>query len=378
MSEDEKGMTSAGRFTRLLAIGSFLLVALATLTGAMGNIEKVSAYLFPKSPPSLEIKFASDASAETVLRIVPTWEDFGYGGFSKSIKLPLVVRNSGEVTAENIKINLVFGPSLSISNNSGEEADPVHVSELLDVTGYEEVRTVAVARLANSKSYEWLDQNLELRFRLRERVGVPMLKKNVPLIQPLWIDFTSSKLGEIGRFPIEYTVSSDGIDDSTGILVVEIDTSVLASVQSFDATKAVAFDLSENKAPPTLDTVEMSASRSVSFFAGNIDELSSSIIAGDDTPLSKLVQYELKEFIADDDQWLDFTDEFGLRYIFVDRAKNLTLDEFYADLDGSGGHDWHQMKPNSPTPYIPLNRILDFADDGGVFSQTGNLLFGGD
>lgn len=377
--EKQKEEQSKSRFSWLSAAGAFLIAALAVVAAALGNIDKITNYLFPKHPPKLEVRFAGEATAETTLQIFPRWSDFGYSGFSEALPLPLVIRNIGVLPAENVRVNLVFGPSLSITNNSGEVVAPVHVSALLDVTGYEQVRSLEIDRISASQSYDWLDQNLELEFRLRERVGVPMLENDVPVIKPLWIDFTNSKMGELGKFPIEFTVTADGVPDETGVLIVEIDSDVLSTVQSIEAEKTVSFDLGDGKSAPVLDETETSFSRSIKFFAGTADEFGTALRSGEAPLTVDLVEYELTEFVSDSDQWFEFFDEYGLRYVFVDRDKDLTLDEFYSDLgaaDVDGDSDWHLMTPSSRTPYIPLNRILNFSEDAGIFTQSGDILFG--
>ena len=261
------------------------------------------------------------------------------------------------------------------SSDEGVLSDPVLVSDLLNVTGYEEVRSINIKRLASSKSYQWLDKKLELSFRLRERFGLPMFKGNVPVINPLWIDYSDPKINSLGKFPIEYTISFDGIEkEESGLVTVQITPEKISKIIEFNRSTTTNFKLLADRSPPNFGETQSTSTRTISFLKGGNDGLSKYLADDNNAPAPELVQYEVHEFTSMSDQWMEFTDEFGFKYVFVDRNKDSILDEFFSDLGNENLSDWHLMKPTSTEPYVPLDRILDFSKDRNIIEQVADII----
>lgn len=373
--EAEKSSNSRGK---ALGLVTAALAALAAAAAALGNYEKIYNFVLPPQSAAIQIGFLEKSMVRSTTEMQPTWSDYSMSGYSEPLKLPLAVRNNGGTIAENVAIRFVHSNPFALYVGGDGELTPAGLlSEVASITGAETVTEFNIPRLAPSKVYEVLDENLSISFRLRERVGIPYIYKNVALIAPFWVDFHHGAADQSGSFPIDYVISMDGAEDVSGKLFASIEPETNRQIQSIPKGGSITLELVDDADPPSLDEPETVSERSISFFEGSYNELMELYL--DDDSFSRVdgVALSVREFESASDKWIEIVIPEGDLTFLVDRGKNGSLDEVFVGFKFPDRTEWVLMRPAVTAPFTGIERTVDISMDMDIIDQAAQVLVDG-
>lgn len=381
LSEDQKNEAAEQTpksTSKLLTILTAALAALAAVAAGLGNYEKIYNFAYPPEPAAIQVGFLERSKVSPNAEMRPTWSDYSMSGYSEPLKLPLAIRNSGGTTAENITIRFVHSnPFALYLDGDGELTQAGLLSEVVSITGTETVTEFRVPKLAPSKVYEILDENLLISFRLRERVGIPYFYKDVALVAPFWVDFHHAAADKSGSFPIDYVVSMDGAEDVSGRLFASIDQRTNSQIQSVHIGGSIILELADDVGPPILDEAEIVSQHTISFFEGSYNELMQLYLDQDSFEGVTGVSLSVQEFESKSDRWTEIASPKGDTTLLIDREKNGSLDQVFVGFKFPEETEWVLMQPAETAPFTGVDRTVDFSLDKGLIEQAAQVLVDG-
>ena len=218
------------------------------------------------------------------------------------------------------------------------------------ITGYENVQTFNIDRIDPSPIANVFEKDLELQFRFRQNLGIPIVISNLPNILPISLDFVSSYSKSLGEFPIAYVINySESDKPLVGSLIMRLDQSKHDLLAKPNLNSKMT--LIRKNSPPSLPTGKQTNTVDVQFFADGLDGLDQA--CHNENP--KMVTIKAFEERNENDVWTDIGMNNGTEIVLVDRGDDGALDRMFLRFPDGG---WWEFEPSTTTPYIPLSNVL--------------------
>jgi len=236
---------------------------------------------------------------------------------------------------------------------------PAVLGDLTPITGYENAETFSLARIDPSPIANVFEKELQLQFRFRQGLGVPIMNNSLPVIVPLHMDFMNTSAKDIGEFPITYVIKFSESDKAiVGTIVLRLDPAKrdVLKKPNFNAT----MKLLKKNSPPALAPGKRTEPVDLGFLADGFEGLAQVVSAHCEQVHPRTLKARAFEERNGKDVWTDFVTETGDEFIFVDQGDDGILDRVFLLLRGA---DWLELGPDSDFPYIPLSNIVDASGD---------------
>jgi hypothetical protein len=306
--------------------------------------------------PNLSIAFLDKQGPQSSLTVSPSWKDHFESGFSEIISIAVGLRNSGTAAATRVHVYLVFPPGVfRVQKSSGEETIPSVLGDLMKLSGSENVESFYIERIDPSPIANAFEKELKVALRFRVTLGIPVMegdKIKVPAMAALSLDISSPYSTAPGEFPVLYAISfSESEKPIVGSLTIRLNQSERGFLER--PNFAASMDIfRKDSPPPSLSPGKRTDAVEMHFLAGGLPALN----AFCDGKAPDTIAAKVYEERNDKDAWIDIATSDGLHYVYIDRGRDGTLDQFFLPFpDG----EWWEMRPTKPTPYISLANVLD-------------------
>jgi hypothetical protein len=356
----------------IVSIVIVVATAFLAFTGLIDASQKTYNYFRVKPEPKLAVVVLDQKRAQSELTINPIWKNRFGSGFSDSIPIVIAVRNSGTAAATNVEVFLVYPPGVfNVRQSTGTTTTPAVLSDVKTMTGYEKVEKFSVGRIDVSPISNIFEKELQLQFRFRQVLAVPVIRAHLPFIVPLHIDFASSDSMKLGEFPITYVVKfSESDKPIAGTIMVRLDRSKDELLKRPDL-KAVIDIVKKDSSQPALTSGKRTDVIDIHFLSDDLDALAPLVSSDCKNAKPNVVVVKAFEERNDSDVWTTFVTAEGEKVIFIDRGDDGVLDQIFMQFRNG---EWWEFAPKGQAAYVALSDIVDPARDTCFAASLGSKL----
>jgi hypothetical protein len=230
-----------------------------------------------------------------------------------------------------------------------------------------------INEISPSPVFDLLENDLQLRLRLRTVIGLPVLEDRIVKILPAYIDAFHRDAKEWGEFPIHYVITySESTKPLSDMLLLTIDSTTLKSYEQKNqrAKHNIKMDFIAQVDAPQIEEPRYITAKPLTLYTGGANKLNNLMLKGGSVSNNDIVKGEIKENMSAQSIWHEVFINERKVYVEVDANKDNYIDSAYYIAQDPEKARWFHVKPNAKYNFIPLDYILDILNPGDVVTRA--------